>query len=78
MRIVLSFFLSIALSLGFFSSKAAETSLPPLYSEADFNQNGIIEHHEVLTCIEEYIYGNKRYSEEEIYLLIDFYIENAE
>lgn len=74
--------LSVLFALNFIgtsvTSIAPSPALPPLYSQADFNQDGTIEHSEVLQCIEEFFYGHNRYSEEEIYQLIDYFLDQAE
>ena len=73
--------LSVLFALNFIGKSVApfepSPSLPPLYDQADFNQDGTIEHSEVLQCIEEFFYGHNRYSEEEIYQLIDYFLDQA-
>lgn len=60
--------------LALYLTAAPATPVPLEFQAADLNQNQLIEYSEIITCIEDFFYGNRRFSEQELIDLIDYFL----
>ena len=62
------------LLLALYVTATPASPVPQEFQAADLNQNQLIEYNEIITCIEDFFYGNRRFSERELIDLIDYFL----